>query len=103
MLDLVCWVSLYCLCISWSHLCVKVQIVCLFGLLSNSWVRSSFWCLEYVVHLYLRCSLGVCSVFLCWAVGYVSLEVCFPLKGSGSVGVRIYWPGRVCHGVERSG
>jgi hypothetical protein len=55
------------------------------------------------VHLYFRRFLGVCIVFLCWAVGYVSLEVCLPLIGSGSVGVRIYCPGRVCYGVERSG
>jgi hypothetical protein len=80
------WVSLYCLCISWGHLCVIVQMVCLFGLISNeSWVRSSFWCLECVVHMYLRCFLGV-RVFLCWAVEYVSLEVYFPLIGFGSGG-----------------
>jgi hypothetical protein len=53
--------------------------------------------------LYLRCFLGVCCVFLCWTVGYVSLGACFSLIGSGRMDVRIYCPGRVCHGVERSG
>ena len=81
-----------------------MQMVCLFGFLSDkSWVMSSLWYLEYDVHLYLRCFLGVCSVFLCWTVGYVSLMFCFPLTGFGSVGLQIYCPGRVCHGVERSG
>ena len=80
-----------------------LQLVCLIELRSNeSWVRSSFWCLEYVVLLYLRCFLGVC-VSLCWAVGYVSFEFYVPLIGFGIVGVRIHCPGRVCHGVERSG
>ena len=97
------WVSLCYLCILGNHLCVVLQMVRLFGLLSNeSWLRCSLWCLECVVHLYLRCFLGGCCVFLCWAVGYVSLT-CISLIGSGSVDVRIYCPGRVCHGVECSG
>jgi hypothetical protein len=50
---------------------------------NENWVRRSFWCLEYIVHLYLR-----------WTVGCVSLGACFSLIGSGSVDVRIYYPSR---------
>ena len=81
-----------------------VQVICLFRFLSDKdWVGSNFWGLGFVVCLYLRCFLGVCGVFLCWTVEYVSLMVCVPLIGYGSVGLRVYCPGRVCHGVERSG
>ena len=79
-------------------------MICIFRFLSDmSWVRSDFWCLGFVVCLCHRCFLGVSGVFLYWKVEYVSLMVCVPLIGYGSVGLRVYCPGRVCHGVERSG
>ena len=80
------------------------QMICVFRFLSErSWVSSSFLCLGFVVCLCLRCFLGVFGVFLCWTIEYVSWMIYVLVIGYGSVGLRVYCPGRVCHGVERSG
>ena len=79
-------------------------MVCVFRSLSDgSWIKSSFWCLGFVVCLCLRCFLVVWSVLLCCTGGYVSWMIYAPLIGYGSMSLRVYCPGRVCHGVERSG